>query len=127
MNDFIASSIECYEENDVLIVAIGDSGADPINYIIITRLDDEDNSNVDDGIGLQVSGASHEVTAAIKKIALEECHLRVEVKPMFINHFGGPAIIVQFDSGILDLEGKVSSLRKALQELFNGSTVEVVI
>ena len=67
MNDFIASSIECYEEDDVLIVAIGDGSADPANYVIMTRLEDEDNSSVDDCIGLQTSEASHEVAGAIKK------------------------------------------------------------
>ena len=70
MNNFVASNIECYEENDVLVVAIGDGGADPVNYVIITRLDDEDNLSVDDGIGLQVSGLSYEVAGAIKKIVL---------------------------------------------------------
>lgn len=67
MDDFVASNIECYEENDVLIVALGDGGADPVNYVIITRLDDEDNSSVDSCIGLQASGASYEVAGAIEK------------------------------------------------------------
>lgn len=126
MNDFVASSIECYEEDDVLIVAIGDSGADPVNYVIMTRLDDEDNSSVDGGIGLQVSGASYEMAAAIKKIVLEKSGLRVEVKPQFINHFGGSTIRAKFD-GVLDLGEKVPCLRKALQRLFSGSAVELVI
>ena len=70
MNNFVASSIECYEENDVLVVAIGEGGVDPVNYLIITRLDDEDNLSVDDGIGFQVSGVTYEMAGAIKKISL---------------------------------------------------------
>lgn len=127
MNDFIASSIECYEEDDVLIVAIGDGSADPANYVIMTRLEDEDNSSVDDCIGLQTSEASHEVAGAIKKIALEKSGLRVEVKPEFIKHFGGSSIFARFDSVIFESAGKASSLRKALQVLFNGSAVELVV
>jgi len=127
MNNFVASNIECYEENDVLVVAIGDGGADPVNYVIITRLDDEDNLSVDDGIGLQVSGLSYEVAGAIKKIVLAESGLRVEIKPEFIKDFGGSAVLVKFNDGVLDLAGGISSLRKTLQELFNGSAVELVI
>lgn len=127
MNDFIASSIECYEENDVLIVAIGDGGADPLNYVIITRLDEEDDSSIDDCIGLQTSETGYEVAGAIKKIVLNDSGVRVEVKPQFIKHFGGSTILVRFAGGFLESEGKVSSLRNALKELFNGSAVELVV
>ncbi|WP_325948060.1 hypothetical protein [Pseudomonas putida] len=127
MNNFVASSIECYEENDVLVVAIGEGGVDPVNYLIMTRLDDEDNLSVDDGIGLQVSGATYEMSGAIKKLVLEESGLRVEVKPPFIDSLGGSSILVKFDEGVLELAGRISSLREALQELFNGSAVELVV
>lgn len=127
MNNFIASSIECYEENDVLIVAFGDGGADPSNYVIITRLDDEDDSGIDGCIGLQTSEAGYEVAGAIKKIVLNDSGVIIEVKPQFIKHFGGSAILVRFAGGILESEGKVSSLRNSLKELFNGSAVELVV
>jgi len=76
---------------------------------------------------LQVSGLSYEVAGAIKKIVLAESGLRIEIKPQFIKDFGGSAVLVKFNDGVLDLAGGISSLRKTLQELFNGSAVELVI
>ncbi|WP_431712593.1 hypothetical protein [Serratia marcescens] len=57
---FEALVLVCYEEDDALTVALGDNEQSPVNYLIITRLDDEDNDSIDEGIGLQTSQSAYE-------------------------------------------------------------------
>lgn len=127
MRSFSASIIRCYEEDGVLFVAVGDNAVDPDNFLIISRLDDEDNASPDDGIGLQTSGAECEVVGAIKKVVLNEYGLRVEVKSEFVKHFGGASILAEM-SGLPPLAlVEVELLRKAIKEIFEGSSVILVI
>ncbi|POF96716.1 hypothetical protein BGP81_08245 [Pseudomonas putida] len=78
-------------------------------------------------LGCKFRAQPYEMAGAIKKLVLEESGLRVEVKPPFIDSLGGSSILVKFDEGVLELAGRISSLREALQELFNGSAVELVV
>jgi len=124
MISFDASNIECYEEDGVLIVAVGDGAVDPQNYLIISRLEDEDNATIDDGIGFQVAGASYEVSNSINKVVLERDYLRVEIKPEFATHFGAPIVLANFSDEAL--KAGRGFLREALEVLFEGSGVKLV-
>ena len=55
---FLASIIECYTENDVLIIGAGDDEFYPDNYIVVSRFDDGD---VDGSIGIQTNISEVEV------------------------------------------------------------------
>ncbi|WDY60295.1 hypothetical protein [Pseudomonas sp. PSKL.D1] len=126
MNVFEASSIKCYEEDGVLVVAVGDDPVDPRNYMIITRLDDEDNLTVDDGIGFQTADAQYEMAGAIKKVLLDENGLRVDVKPEFVGHFGGVTTCAKFNNQTLCQHAHIAYLRNALRAIFDGSKIEFV-
>lgn len=52
VKSLIAACINCYKENDVLIIGIGDDDYAPKNFIIIGRFD-EDELPVNECIGFQ--------------------------------------------------------------------------
>lgn len=83
VKNFSASTIKCYEEDNVLVIALSDDLVAPSNFIIITRLDDEDNATVNDGIGFQTDQAEYERSDAIEKVILHSNSPEVVVKPEF--------------------------------------------
>lgn len=127
MKKFVASTIKCYEENGVLIVALGDDPENPANFIIITRLDDEDNATVNDGIGFQTHEAEYEMPDAIAKFSLHSDSLEVTVKPEFIDFFGSSSFVAEIPQGSNDSSTQFSALKDALQTIFSGAQVELVI
>ncbi|CZX71013.1 hypothetical protein [Enterobacter hormaechei] len=42
VKNLIAACINCYEENDVFTIGIGDDRHDPKNFIIIGRFDEDE-------------------------------------------------------------------------------------
>ncbi|MCD5989843.1 hypothetical protein KDX30_18270 [Pseudomonas sp. CDFA 553] len=127
MKKFVASTIKCYEEDGVLIVALGDDPENPANFIIITRLDDEDNATVNDGIGFQTHQSEYEISNAIAKVSLHSDSLEVTVKPEFIDFFGSSSFLAEIPQGSNDSSTQFSALKDALQTIFNGAEVELVI
>ncbi|MEN5228159.1 MULTISPECIES: hypothetical protein [Pseudomonas] len=113
MSDFSASSTECYEEVDVLIVALGDGSAGLVSYVFIARLDDEDNSSIDSLIYLQTSEASYEMAGTIKN-SVRVGGLRLEVKPNLVKCLGASIVFLLDLIVVFRGEGKASSLRTAL-------------
>ncbi|AMA45585.1 hypothetical protein APT63_08040 [Pseudomonas sp. 22-AL-CL-001] len=124
MKVFNATHIKCYEEDDVLIVAVGDDAADPHNFIIMTRLDDEDTPFTDGDVGLQTESTEYEMAGAIQKIGLSESRLKVEIKSNFQEHFNGEAIVAEFQGTAVDGES-IDLLRKSLHTLVEGSGIEM--
>ncbi|MCQ3001104.1 hypothetical protein NLO98_15220 [Pseudomonas syringae] len=127
MKKFVASTIKCYEEDGVLIVALGDDPENPANFIIITHLDDEDNATVNDGIGFQTHQSEYEISNAIAKVSLHSDSLEVTVKPEFIDFFGSSSFVAEIPQGSNDSLTQFSALKYALQTIFNGAEVELVI
>lgn len=127
MKKFVASTIKCYEEDGVLIVALGDDPENPANFMIITRLDDEDNATVNDGIGFQTHEAEYEMSNAIAKVSLRSDSLEVVVKPKFTDFFGDSCFVAEIPKESNDSSTQFSALKDALQTIFNGAEVELVI
>lgn len=127
MKKFVASTIKCYEEDGVLIVALGDDSESPANFMIITRLDDEDNATVNDGIGLQTHQAEYEISNAIAKVSLHSDSLEVMVKPEFIDFFGNSSFVAEIPPDSNNSSTQFSALKDALQTIFSGAEVELVI
>jgi hypothetical protein len=127
MKKFLASAIKCYEEDEVFTVALGDDAEDPNNFLIITRLDDEDNASVDDGIGLLTDQAKYEKSGVITKVFLGLNRLEVVVKPEFTEFFGGSSIVAEFLPNDNGLSINYLSLKKALHNIFSGSKVDFIV
>ena len=127
MKKFVASTIKCYEENGVLIVALGDDPENPANFIIITRLDDEDNATVNDGIGFQTHQSEYEISNAIAKVSLHSDSLEVLVKPEFIDFLGDSIFVAKIPPDSTNSSTQFSALKDALQTIFSDAQVELVI
>lgn len=66
---FIATSVNCYVEDEVTVIGISDSDISPDNFIILTRFD-EDEESVDNRIGLITHLSDIEAIHAIKQITI---------------------------------------------------------
>ncbi|EXL29101.1 hypothetical protein ACQJ22_11405 [Pseudomonas fragariae (ex Marin et al. 2024)] len=124
---FSVSTIKCYEEDNVLVIALSDHSVAPSNFIIITRLDDEDNATVNDGIGFQTDQAEYERSDAIEKVILHSNSLEVVVKPEFASFFGGSSILAEIPLESHDSSEQVRTLKDALLSIFNGTQIELVV
>ncbi|WP_346830276.1 hypothetical protein ABDX87_24930 [Pseudomonas abietaniphila] len=127
MKKFLASAIKCYKEDEVLTVALGDDAEDPDNFLIITRLDDEDNASVDDGIGLLTDQAKYEKSGVIAKVILRLNKLEIVVKPEFTEFYGCSSIVAEFLPNDNELSINYLSLKKALHHMFSGSQVDFIV
>ncbi len=127
MKRFVASTLRCYEEDDVLVVALGDDAQAPANFIIITRLDDDDHASVEEGIGFHTDQAEYERSDAIEKVIFSPDSLEVVVKPEYAEFFGDSRFLAELPQGNDAVPEQVAALKSALQTLFSGSRVELVI
>ncbi|HCT7900766.1 TPA: hypothetical protein OT849_004868 [Enterobacter cloacae] len=71
VKSLIAACINCYKENDVLIIGIGDDDYAPKNFIIIGHFD-EDELPVNECIGFQSESTEYELTDSISSVQLTE-------------------------------------------------------
>lgn len=127
MKKFAAAAIKCYEEDEVLTVALGDDFKNPSNFLVITRLDDEDNASVDDGIGLLTEYANYEMSGAISEVVLGLNSLEVVVKPEFTDFFGSLSIVAEFLPRSNELSINYLDLKQWLHDIFEGSNVNFVV
>ncbi|MEB7586133.1 hypothetical protein NGC36_12715 [Serratia rubidaea] len=123
---FEALVLVCYEEDDALTVALGDNEQSPVNYLIITRLDDKDNDSIDGGIGLQTSQSAYEASAAIEKVILYSDRLDVVITPDSHEHFGCSKLEGVFSETVRNTPEKIALLRKYLEAIFNGSKTTLI-
>lgn len=84
---FTATCVYSDEEDGVLRVAISDDGADPDNYFIISRLD-EDDLAVDRCIGFQSESSEYELAAAIDALRLTASDLSVTLADSAAHQLG---------------------------------------
>ena len=125
MRSFVAYTIKSYEEDGVMTIGLGDHPENPPNFIIITRLDDEDNATVDDGIGLLTDEAKYERYNAIEKISYHCDGLEVVVRPEYAEFFGARTLVAKFfQDGDYTLDQNFA-LKDALRAMFCGSHVEL--
>ncbi|MDS1774093.1 hypothetical protein QX226_22555 [Vibrio vulnificus] len=118
---FLASIIECYTENDVLIIGVGDDKFDPENYIVVSRFDDGD---VDDSIGIQTHLSEIEVPNAIMKVCLRKNKVVFFIKESKIQKVQVSKIEIDFtDESKVD----ISSLEKYIHDIFVHSSTVVDI
>lgn len=66
---FTATEVNCYVEDDVTSIGIGDDAVSPDHFIILSRFDEED-EDVDNTIGLMTHLSDIEAINTIKKIIL---------------------------------------------------------
>ncbi|MGN7911126.1 hypothetical protein [Enterobacter sp. 22466] len=117
VKNFIAACINCYEENDVFTIGIGDDSHDPKNFIIIGRFD-EDELPVNECIGFQSESTEYELTDSIRSVQLTDDKLVIVLNDDAAKKIG----ISEYHVAIPAAKDS-KSLAKYLREMFDGSDV----
>lgn len=76
---FTATEVNCYVEDDVTIIGIGDDAVSPDHFIIISRFDEED-EDIDNSIGLMTHLSDVEAINTLEKITLDRKNIVLALK-----------------------------------------------
>ncbi|KAE8275037.1 hypothetical protein ACNPM1_14710 [Enterobacter pseudoroggenkampii] len=117
VKNLIAAYINCFEENDVLTIGIGDDTHDPKNFIIIGRFD-EDELPINDCIGFQSESTEYELTDSIRSVQLTDGKLVI-----VLNDDAAKKIGISEYRVVIPAAKDFKSLEKYLREMFDGSDV----
>ncbi|MBN6399441.1 hypothetical protein M2M22_17455 [Enterobacter hormaechei] len=117
VKNIIAACINCYEENDVFTIGIGDDNHDPKNFIIIGRYD-EDELPVNECIGFQSDSSEYELTDSIRSVQLTEDKLVIVLNENAVKMIG-----IREYHVVIPAAKDSKSLGKCLREVFEGSDV----
>lgn len=115
---FTASVVNCYTEDDVLVMGIGDDPTEPENYLIISRFDD---GEIDDSIGIQTHLSEMETSNAIEKVILNRTNFIVDIKEGKEEKVNASRIVVTFSNDNIDYV----RLKNHLSDIFFGSSVSI--
>ena len=114
-----ASCINCYEEDDVLTIGVGDDANDPKNFIIIGRFD-EDELPVNECIGFQSDATEYEIADAIQSVQLDTDKLVIVLNDAAANKVG-----VREYHAVISKIKDAALLTQYLQKVFDGSDVNL--
>lgn len=117
VKNLIAAYINCFEENDVLTIGIGDDTHDPKNFIIIGRFD-EDELPINDCIGFQSESTEYELTDSIRSVQLTDGKLVI-----VLNDDAAKKIGISEYRVVIPAAKDFKSLEKYLREMFDGCDV----
>lgn len=115
---FLGTVINCYTENDVLIIGIGNDKISPNQYLIISKLDEDE---IGESIGIQTYLSDIEIVNAIDSLVLKFNYLIINIKRNKENEVGARKIIVKFKDIDLVL------LAKYINDIFLNSSVTIEI
>ena len=115
---FFGTVINCYTENDVLIIGIGNDKISPNQYLIISKLDEDE---IGESIGIQTYLSDIEIVNAIDSLVLKFNYLIINIKKNKENEVGARKIIVKFKDIDLVL------LAKYINDIFLNSSVTIEI
>lgn len=121
---FLATNINCYTEDQVLIIGISNDLIFPNNYLILSRFDedeDEDEGDVDESIGIQTHLTEIEVAKAVKSIVLKKNTLTIEINKHKTEQIQAKKIIIEFN----ELDNTL--LIKYINDIFSDSSATVII
>lgn len=76
---FTATEVNCYVEDDVTIIGIGDDAVSPDHFIILSRFDEED-EDIDNSIGLMTHLSDIEAINTLEKITLDRKNITLTLK-----------------------------------------------
>lgn len=76
---FTATEVNCYVEDDVTIIGIGDDAVSPDHFIILSRFDEED-EDIDNSIGLMTHLSDIEAINTLEKITLDRKNIVLVLK-----------------------------------------------
>ncbi len=111
---FTATEVNCYVEDDVTIIGIGDDAVSPDHYIILSRFDEED-EDIDNSIGLMTHLSDIEAINTLEKITLDRKNIILALKNNVV-------ITIH-----LDIEDNhFVQLNDYLQQILQGSSIKLI-
>ncbi|MFQ0999164.1 hypothetical protein [Gilliamella sp. BG6] len=121
----MATNINCYTEDQVLIIGISNDLIFPNNYLILSRFDEDegdvDEGDVDESIGIQTHLTEIEVAKAVKSIVLKKNTLTIEINKHKTEQIQAKKIIIEFN----ELDNTL--LIKYINDIFSDSSATVII
>lgn len=117
IREFNAVCVNCYEEDDVLTIGIGDDAHEPKNFIIIGRFD-EDELPVNECIGFQSDTTEYEIANAIQSV-----QLGIDELVIVLNDDAANKTNVKEYHMVISTAKDIELLKKYLQDVFEGSEV----
>ena len=125
--EFTGTTVHCYTENDVRTIGIGDDDFSPTNFVIISRLDEDEDEDlhhpVDKNIGIQTNFSNFESEAAITAISLKENKLLITIKPEKIRELGAGQICISLNVNSAALR----ELARYLHLIFDEANLDIFI
>lgn len=115
---FLGTVINCYTENDILIIGIGNDKISPNQYLIISKLEEDE---IGESIGIQTYLLDIEIVNAIDSLVLKFNYLIINIKRNKENEVGARKIIVKFRDIDLVL------LAKYINDIFLNSSATMEI
>lgn len=112
--------INCYTENDVITIGIGDDPMVSKNYLIISRFDEYD---IDNSIGIQTSLSDYEIENAIDEIIFEKKTLIIKIKEMKVKEVNNEIITVKFSNQNIDYK----LLNDYFHKIVKGSSIRFIV
>lgn len=111
---FTATEVNCYVEDDVTIIGIGDDAVSPEHFIILSRFDEED-EDIDNSIGLMTYLSDIEAINMLEKIILDRKNITFVLKN---------ALVITIH---LDIEDNhFVQLNDYLQQILLGSSIKLI-
>lgn len=111
---FTATEVNCYVEDDVTIIGIGDDAVSPDHFIILSRFDEED-EDIDNSIGLMTHLSDIEAINTLEKITLDRKKITLVLK----NN-----VVITI---CLDIEDThFVQLNDYLQQILQGSSIKLI-
>ncbi len=111
---FTATEVNCYVEDDVTIIGIGDDAVSPDHFIILSRFDEED-EDIDNSIGLMTHLSDIEAINTLEKITLDRKNIILALKNNVV-------ITIH-----LDIEDNhFVQLNDYLQQILQGSSIKLI-
>lgn len=111
---FTATEVNCYVEDDVTIIGIGDDAVSPDHFIILSRFDEED-EDIDNSIGLMTHLSDIEAINTLEKITLDRKNIILALKNNVV-------ITIH-----LDIEDNhFVQLNDYLQRILQGSSIKLI-
>ncbi len=111
---FTATEVNCYVEDDVTIIGIGDDAVSPDHFIILSRFDEED-EDIDNSIGLMTHLSDIEAINTLEKITLDRKNIVLVLKNNVV-------ITIH-----LDIENNhFAQLNDYLLQILQGSSIKLI-
>ncbi len=111
---FTATEVNCYVEDDVTIIGIGDDAVSPDHFIILSRFDEED-EDIDNSIGLMTHLSDIEAINTLEKITLDRKNIILALKDNVV-------ITIHLDVE----DNHFVQLNDYLQQILQGSSIKLI-